>query len=119
MSHARVGAGRSIKSAVASKDPGPEDPALIHRLSKIPLSGEGVLFDLAVFNPLPEYWSDGVLENLRQTKNLKGMKMEIKGFSLNGPQESRTITPLLQHSLDLFEVKPSGSDLVQRARFSF
>jgi hypothetical protein len=37
-----------------SKDPAPEDPALIH-------PWKGVLFDLADFNLLLEYWSVGVL----------------------------------------------------------
>jgi hypothetical protein len=39
-----------------------------------------VLFDLADFNLLLEYWSVGVLENRRQDKHLLGMEMEIDGI---------------------------------------
>ena len=40
---------------MTSKDPDPEDPALVHPWM-------GVLCDLADFNLLLEYWTVGVLE---------------------------------------------------------
>ena len=97
-----------------SKDPGPEDPALVH-------PWKGVLCDLADFNLLLEYWSVGVLESWRQDKHPLGMETEINGilsaYALRD-LDHYSNTPLLQHSLDLFKAEPSVSDLVQRARFS-
>ena len=100
-----------------TKDPGPEDPPLVHPC-------KGVLCDLADFNIILEYWSTGVLDSRRPDKHPLGMKTKINGISATWalkildhyPQYS--ITPLLQHSLDLFEAEPIISELAQRTRFS-
>ena len=77
------------------KDPGPEDPALVH-------PWKGVLCDLADFNLLLEYWSVGVLEIWRQDKHPPGMETEINGilsaYALRD-LDHYSNTPLLQHSI--------------------
>ena len=55
------------------KDPGAEDPALVH-------PWKGVHCDLVDFSLLLEYWSVGVLESRKQDKHPLGMETEINGF---------------------------------------
>jgi hypothetical protein len=54
------------------KDPGPEDPALVHPWKRVHCG----LADLSL---RLEYWSVGVLENRRQDKHPLGMETEING----------------------------------------
>ena len=55
------------ESHVLSKDPGPEDPALVH-------PWKGVLGDLADFNLVLECWSTGVLDRRRPDKHPLGVE---------------------------------------------
>ena len=52
---------------MASKKPGPDDPALVHTK---------MLF-FVTWLISNSYWSVGVMENRRQDKHLLGMQMEI------------------------------------------
>jgi len=96
------------------KDPGPEDPALVH-------PWKGVHCGLADFSLRLEYWSVGVLESRRQDKHPLGIETEIDGVlsaSAFRDLDHHSNTPTLQHSMDLFEAEPSVSDPVQRAWIS-
>jgi hypothetical protein len=94
-----------------SKDPIPEDSALVH-----PLDVE--LYDKSDLSLLLEYWNVEVLENRTHHKNLPIMKsrdrrdyfpMDVKKLSHHSK------TPTL---LELFKAEPSGGDLAEVTRFS-
>jgi len=98
-----------------SKDPGPEDPALVQ-----PLEG-GALCDRSNFSLLLEYWSVGVLDNRTHNEHLPRMNPRDRRDYL--PMDVKKIEPLLHNSntpilLEFFTAEPSVYDLAQRTRVS-
>ena len=98
-----------------SKDPGPEDPALVQ-----PLEG-GALCDRSNFSLLLEYWSVGVLDNRTHSEHLPRMNPRDRRDYL--PMDVKKFEPLLHNSntpilLEFFKAEPSVYDLAQRTRVS-